>query len=290
MNDRECICFLQWALPQLQMRWPGFRKVRKQVCKRLQRRLHQLNLPNTAAYRAYLAANPNEWEVLDSYCRITISRFYRDRAVFDYLRQSLLPELARTAIADKQNELRCWSAGCASGEEAYTLNILWALSMQSHFPDLALHIVATDVDANLLERARIGCYPFGSFKDFPHEWLLRAFTLSQQQLCIRAEFREGIEFLKQDIRSQSPEGSFHLLLCRNLAFTYFDLPLQLKVLQRLVRHLLPGGSLVLGSHEELHEVPPELQQVRPRLGIYRRSTGTEGSRVESIRHNNLQAE
>ena len=276
MNDRECICFLQWALPQLQMRWPGFRKVRKQVCKRLQRRLHQLNLPNLTVYRAYLASNPSEWEVLDSYCRISISRFYRDRAVFDYLRQSLLPELARTAIAANQNELRCWSAGCASGEEAYTLNILWALSLQSHFPNLSLQIVATDIDANLLERARIGCYPFGSFKDFPQEWLLRAFDLYQQQYCIQAEYREGIEFFRQDIRSQSPEGSFHLILCRNLAFTYYELPLQLQVLQRLVRRLFPGGALVHGSHEVLHEPPPELQKVEPQLGIYRHCTETGG--------------
>ena len=270
MNDRECVCFLQWALPQLQMHWPGFRKVRKQVCKRIQRRLHQLNLPNIAAYRVYLADRPSEWQILDSYCRITISRFYRDRAVFDRLQQTLLPELARQAIAHNQNELRCWSAGCASGEEPYSLNILWALSLQSQFPNATLQIVATDIDAHLLERARIGCYPFGSFKDFPREWLDRAFTSSQQQYCIRQEFRSGIEFLQQDIRSQTPDGSFHLILCRNLVFTYFDLPLQLQVLQNLFRRLLPGGVLVLGSHEVLPDVPPEMQAVRPQLNLYRR--------------------
>ena len=270
MNDRDCVCFLQWALPQLQMRWPGFRKVRKQVCKRLQRRLQELNLPSLATYRAYLLDRPSEWTILDSYCRIAISRFYRDRAVFDYLHQTLLPELARTAIAHNRNELRFWSAGCASGEEAHTLSILWVLSLRSQFPKLTLQTVATDIDAHLLERARIGCYPYGSFKDFPSDWLSRAFTFSKDQYCIRTEFRKRLEFLQQDIRWQEPTGSFDLILCRNLAFTYFDRPLQLQVLQQLVRHLFPRGALVLGSHEVLPEMPPELQKIRDRPSLYRR--------------------
>ena len=114
MRDSRCVEFLQWALPRLRMRWPGFRRVRRQVCKRIDGRLRELGLDNTAAYQEYLENNPAEWHVLDDFCRISISRFYRDRSVFDCLRDDVLPNLAARAAALGERQLRCWSAGCAS--------------------------------------------------------------------------------------------------------------------------------------------------------------------------------
>src|SRR5262245_61936230 len=116
MHDPECTAFLQWALPRLDLRWAGFRKVRKQVCKRLKQRLRLLGLPEFTAYRDQLAANPEEWRVLDDCCRITISRFFRDRGVFETLGDRVLPEIAQRAMRE-QRDAQCWSAGCASGEE-----------------------------------------------------------------------------------------------------------------------------------------------------------------------------
>ena len=87
MNDPDCTAFLQWALPQINLRWPGFRKVRRQVCKRLKRRMHDLQLADFAAYRARLEDDRTEWEVVDRCCHITISRFFRDRGVFEALRK-----------------------------------------------------------------------------------------------------------------------------------------------------------------------------------------------------------
>jgi len=85
MTDLECILFLQWALPRLRLRWARFRKVRRQVCKRISSRMRELELPDTAAYRSFLEAHPAEWPLLDSLCRVTISRFCRDCAVFLFL-------------------------------------------------------------------------------------------------------------------------------------------------------------------------------------------------------------
>ena len=98
MKDESCICFLQWALPRLHMRWPGFKKVRGQVCKRLGRRLEELQLADLKNYRMYLEDNPLEWHILDSLCRITISRFYRDKGIFDSLYSHVLPELIEKAV------------------------------------------------------------------------------------------------------------------------------------------------------------------------------------------------
>ena len=115
MKDTECSEFLQWCLPHLRLRWPGFRKVRKQVCKRLSRRIGRLGLTGLVAYREYLDGHNEEWQVLDSLSRVTISRFYRDRRVFDVLRSEILPSLARRALTEGEKEVRCWSAGSCSG-------------------------------------------------------------------------------------------------------------------------------------------------------------------------------
>jgi chemotaxis protein methyltransferase CheR len=123
MRQDECAAFLQWALPQLRLRWAGFRKVRRQVCKRLRRRILELRLETLEQYRSQLEIKPHEWAVLDGLCRVTISRLYRDKRVFDFLGGVILPELARTASLQSR-PVWCWCAGCASGEEVYTLKIL----------------------------------------------------------------------------------------------------------------------------------------------------------------------
>ena len=117
MKDNDCVQFLQWALPQLRMRWQGFRKVRRQVCKRIQRRLDELELGTERDYRAYLQAHPEEWQMLDRLCRVSISRFYRDKQVFAFLARAVLPELARGSLARGERTVTLWSAGCGSGEE-----------------------------------------------------------------------------------------------------------------------------------------------------------------------------
>jgi chemotaxis protein methyltransferase CheR len=94
VDDRDCTAFLQWALPQRDLRWPGFRKVRRQVCKRLKRRIRELGLGDLAAYRSRLEADPAEWRAFDECCHITISRFFRDRGVFEVLRTYVLPDIA----------------------------------------------------------------------------------------------------------------------------------------------------------------------------------------------------
>jgi hypothetical protein len=94
-----CVTFLRWGLPQLELRWPGYRKVCRLVGKRLSRRLVELGLADLSAYRAFLISAPEEWARLDVMCRIPISRFYRDRGTFDFIAQQLPPEVAATASA-----------------------------------------------------------------------------------------------------------------------------------------------------------------------------------------------
>ena len=253
MKDADCVAFLQWALPRLGLRWPGFRKVRRQVCRRIARRLETLGLPDLAAYRSRLEADPAEWAALDALCHITISRFLRDRAVWEALVRDVLPTLARAALARTERRLRAWSAGCASGEEPYGLAIAWALAVRPELPDVALEIVASDVDDAMLRRAASACYAAGSLRELPAPWRMAAFERRAGTFCLRARFREGIELRCEDVRVDQPEGPFDLVLCRNLAFTYFDDRAQRDFLGRIAERLRPGGALVLGRHERLPE-------------------------------------
>jgi chemotaxis protein methyltransferase CheR len=250
MTDRECVAFLQAVLPQLGLRWPGFRKVHKLVCKRLARRLRELSLPGLAAYRELLDRDPSERAALDGLCRIPISRFYRDREVFGDLQEKVLPALAGAAC--ERGQLACWSACCASGEEPYTLAVLWRLHLRERFPEIEPRIVATDIDAALLGRARAGCYGASSLKALPPALRTAAFRAEGKQLCIRPEFRM-VEFLEQDVRKEAPRGVFDLILCRNAVLTYFAPHLQQQVMERLATRLRPGGALVIGVHESLPE-------------------------------------
>jgi chemotaxis protein methyltransferase CheR len=271
VTDRECVELLQWASPRLRLRWEGFRRVRGQVCKRIGRRVKALGLEGAAAYRARLEADPAEWVVLDSLCRVTISRFYRDHVVFDALREELLPGLLRTARGRGESVLRIWSAGCASGEEPYTVAVLFRFGLLPAFPELRLELLATDADEALLARARRGCYPPGTLRELPRQWSARAFTLTADgEQCLAPELREDISFRCQDLRTELPEGPFHLVLCRNVAFTYFAPPLQHEVLARLVERLVPGGLLVIGAHESLPEAATLLERAAGPLPIFRK--------------------
>jgi len=254
VSDTDCTALLQWALPQRELRWPGFRKVRHQVCKRLKRRMSELRLADFAAYRARLEADPAEWRAFDECCHITISRFFRDRGVFEVLRRRVLPHIAARAQREGR-AARVWSAGCASGEEPYTLKIIWDLEVARSYPGVSLAIVATDVDEAMLARAREARFEATSLHDLPPHFIRQAFDPAGHLFCVQPQHREGIDFLYQDLRLDAPAPLFDLILCRYVAFTYFSLPLQQQVLARIVERLLPHGFLVIGTHEQLPGTP-----------------------------------
>jgi len=251
MTDAQCVAFLQWALPRLRLHWAGYRKVRGQVCKRVQARLRELGLPDVTQYQALLERSPSEWARLEVMCPITISRFCRDGSVFDGLAKVVLPKLANTARQCQQATLRCWCAGCACGEEVYSLRLIWDMQLATSYPRLDLELIGTDADAQVLARARAGCYPGSSLKEAPLDWLERAFTVRDTDYCLRPEFRRRITFEVQDIRRNLPDGPFDLILCRNLVLTYFEPDLRQAVLTQLVERLRPRRALVVGLHERL---------------------------------------
>ena len=269
MRDTSCVEFLKWSLPRLGLAWPGFRRVHRQVCKRVGRRLRELHLADSRAYRNYLESNSAEWEHLATFCRIPISRFFRDRAVFDCLAQKVLPALAESAAAQGATALGCWSAGCAAGEEPYSLNILWHCAVSAHFPTLSFNILATDVDEHQLKRARAGLYRGSSLREVPQEWSETAFQREGQLYRLRDSFRSGVTFECHDLLQSIPPGPFDVVLCRNVVFTYFSDDRRRALLPRLCGALKPGGALVIGIREHLPADIGDLIPWFPELGIFR---------------------
>ena len=249
--------FLQWALPLMRMRWPGFRKVRRQVCRRIAGRLEELNLAGLSDYKTCLADHPEEWKTLDSFCHISISRFYRDINTFRFLQDVVLKDLAKETETRK---LRCWSCGCAAGEEAYTLSLIWYHVLKPYFPATDLEIIATDSIDSMLNRALKGRYAKSSMRELPKELLQAGFNYQDKEFMLKSQYRDSVRFIKQDVRKKMPGGPFNIILCRYLMFTYFDEKLQAELLEKILSRLVPGGALVLGKIDRL---PCKTEKLEP---------------------------
>ena len=183
----------------------------------------------------------------------------------------VLPALATAARGRGDDQLRAWSCGCASGEEAYTLTMLWAVRLADRFPEPRLVVVASDADAALLNRARRGVYPAGSIRELPGDLRHTAIEAVGQSFRVRDRFREGVSWLCQDVRAEIPQHRFELILCRNLVLTYFDDTLQREVMGKIAAVLRPGGALVVGSHEVLPPNSIAFEPWRAAIPIHRRA-------------------
>jgi chemotaxis protein methyltransferase CheR len=269
MSGAACAELLQWALPRLALRWEGFRRVRRQVCRRIDARIKIMGLSGVPAYRRFLEDHPDEWRVLDGCCLVSISRFARDHEVFDQLAASVLPALATAAVRRASLAVRAWSAGCASGEEAYTLLLYWHVRVRPRFPRIAFHVIGTDMDPVLLARAEAAAYRASSMRELPPALRDAGFRREGAKFVLRDEFRT-VEFLLQDLRAQTPAAPFDLVLCRNVAFTYFDPALQRRTLERVLGTLQPGGGLVIGRKEQLPHVAHGPEPWFPALGIFQK--------------------
>jgi chemotaxis protein methyltransferase CheR len=266
VTDAALVAFLEWAVQGLGLRWTGLRNFRGTVRKRLVKRLAELGLADLDAYRTRLESDPSEWPVLEAMCRIPISRLYRDRAVYDLLANEILPERARVAVREGRSTIRIWSAGCASGEEPYTIAMVWHVGVAPRFPGLGIEILATDADDGMLARARRGAYGSGSVRELPAGLRDVAMEREGSLFVVRDELRAGITFRRQDLRRAMPDGPFDVVLCRNMLLTYIDEREHRPLLEQLIARLFPGGTLVVGSRETMPADLPSIEKVA--AGVY----------------------
>ncbi|HEU5161701.1 MAG TPA: protein-glutamate O-methyltransferase CheR [Thermoanaerobaculia bacterium] len=213
------------------------------------------------AYLRHLREDDREVDDLLAHLTIKVSRFYRNGAVFDSLRGQIIPRL-RAAFGD--GPLRAWSAGCARGEEAYTLAML--------FEQPGDAIFATDIDERALAGARAGIYPASAFTDAPTA-LVNEFTNPTDdgdRRSVSDALRGRVQFSRHDVAAElSPAGApYHLVSCRNVLM-YFARPLQARLMRQLAERVMPGGFLVLGE-AEWPTPDARLEAVDRRQRIFRR--------------------
>src|SRR6056297_365709 len=243
MSDNDGVEFLQWALPKCGYKWSGFRKPRSQVLKRVRERMHQLEIRGGYKnYRQYLKDNPEEWKVFERFCYISISKFFRDRKLWDYIRDEILSEyLSRNKSG---NPVEIWSAGCCNGEEPYSVSIIAEQLIGKPAVRANLRILASDRVDELLTRSQIGRYPASALKELTDEELNTYFRKvdsdGSDEYKINQELANPVEFEKRDIREALPGREFDIVCCRNLMFTYFKKEEVKEFLNKLNPILKPG--------------------------------------------------
>jgi chemotaxis protein methyltransferase CheR len=245
--------FLKEASPLFGLRWRLFR--RKGIKRKVERRIGEIGVSSLQNYLQRVRTDPEEQKHLSRILTVTISRFFRDQKVFQTVVASILPVL----LKEKDREdLRVWSIGCASGEEPYTVSLLLREGFEKAWSHIHLSILATDIDESLLKRAADGKYRKSSLREVPEGVLRDPFKRQNGYYVLDRAIKESVEFRRHDILHEEPFSEMDIILCRNLAFTYFSKTAQTEVLKKIAPSLRGKGYLVIGKDESLPLTYPTL--------------------------------
>ena len=238
---------------------------------RLAKRLRVLNLPDFDAYLRYVDAQPDSAEFAAMIEALTTNKtsFLRESAHFDFLRDHVLPML--------NEPVRIWSAGCATGEEAYTLAMLLGdaygnIDAYEHGDGCDARVLATDINLRVLATAKGGSYPAALLSDVPTAWLERYWTrevdaAGRDAYTVRPAIRRLVQFTALNLMEDwSVAGPFDAILCRNVMI-YFDKATQQKLVERYWALLRPGGYLFVGHSESLTGMTHRLRYVQPAVYV-----------------------
>jgi two-component system, chemotaxis family, CheB/CheR fusion protein len=242
---------------------------RPTVLRRLQRRMVATANPKLRDYVRYTQKHPEEFQRLSSAFLIKVTQFFRDTDLFDHLRSTVVPRLIQDA-RHRGRELRVWSAGCATGEEAYSLAILVADVLGTELETFTVRIFATDLDDEAISFARRGLYPASAVRTVRPEILGKYFVREGDHYEVSKEIRGMVVFGQHDLGQRAPFPRIDLALCRNVLI-YFTSELQKRALQLFAFSLREGGYLVLGKAESSTPYAEHFILDQPRLKIYRRA-------------------
>jgi two-component system CheB/CheR fusion protein len=225
---------------------------RNTLYRRIERRMGIHQIAKMAGYVRYLQENPQEMDLLFKELLIGVTNFFRDPAAWDQLRDEALPALL--ASRPPGQALRAWVPGCSTGEEAYSLAIVFKEAAEEIKPrgKFTLQIFATDLDKDAIEKARQGFFPASISADVSEARLKRFFTKEDRGYRVRKEIREMVIFAPQNLIMDPPFTKLDILSCRNLLI-YLTPEVQKKLIPLFHYSLTPGGILFQGSAETIGE-------------------------------------
>lgn len=239
------------------------------IYRRIERRMGLHQIDRIATYVRFLQENPQEVELLFRELLIGVTSFFRDPQAWEQLREEVLPALmSGTALHET---LRAWIPACASGEEAYSLAILFKEALEELKParNVSLQIFATDLDPQAIEKAREGLFPLNIAADVTAKRLDRFFIKSDHGYQVTKAIREMIIFAPQNVVMDPPFTRLDLISCRNLLI-YLSPELQKKLLPLFHYGLKPGGFLFLGSAETVGGFSDMFKPLAGKTRLYRR--------------------
>ena len=234
--------------------------------RRLAVRLRACQLSTYPEYAQRLAQDKSEYPKLLDALTINVTNFYRNPETFKAISTRVLPLLA--AQSDQSRPLTIWSAGCSSGEEPYSLAILWREFAAGSGVSRPCRIIATDIDRQSMEKARQGVYDQNSMNEMPSELISKYFKTSAKNYILSEDIKRMVEYRHCDLLEPSPFSGLDLILCRNVLI-YFSRQAQEFIFESFRKSLRPGGFLVLGKVETLFgQVKESFTPFDPKERIY----------------------
>ncbi len=221
---------------------------RSTLMRRVQKRMQAVGIESISEYIDYLEVDPQEFVHLFNTILINVTSFFRDRPTWDYLVTEIIPQI--TEYKELNAPIRVWSAGCASGQEAYTLAIVLAEALGLEGLRSRVKIYATDVDEEALHQGRQGIYDAKEIAGIPPELLEKYFDRFDGQYTFRKDLRRSVIFGRHNLVQDAPISRIDLLVCRN-SLMYFNAEAQAKIITRFAIALNEGGFLFLGKAEML---------------------------------------
>ncbi len=245
---------------------------RNTLCRRIERRMGIHQLDKIASYVRFLQENPQELDLLFKEFLIGVTSFFRDPLVWKPLREDTLPALLANRT---EGPLRAWVAGCSTGEEAYSLAMVFREVVEKLEPkkNFKLQIFATDLDRDAIDKARQGVFPENISADVTPEQLRRFFSKEDSGYRVRAEIREMVIFSPHSLILDPPFTKLDFLTCRNLLI-YLTPELQKKILPLFHYSLNPGGILMLGNAETIGHFTDLFAPANVKARIFRRTEST----------------
>lgn len=225
--------------------------------RRINVRIRATNSESYVAYLKLLKRDPREYELLVDTLTVNVSEFFRNPETFKIIENEIIPSIVKYRSESLIRSIRVWSAGCATGEETYSLAILMHRTLRTDFDKYRIRIIGTDIDTQSLKKARTGIYSKNSIKNLDLSTKERYFLKQKDAYQVIDELKNIIQFKRHDLISDSIIDHFDLIVCRNVMI-YFKKDIQEQLQLNFYQALEKGGYFVIGKSETLLETASSL--------------------------------
>ena len=263
VSEHDVVALLNYLKKSRGFDFTGYK--RASLLRRIDKRIQTLGITTYADYTDFLEVHPEEFGQLFNTILINVTRFFRDPAAWDYLAAEIIPQILERK--EPGEPLRIWSAGCASGEEPYTLAMILAETLGVQQLPERVKIYATDVDEQSLHQARQGIYSASEIEDVPEALREKYFDRAAERYVLHKDLRASVIVGRHDLVQDAPISHLDLLVCRN-TLIYFNAETQSRILSRFCFSIEQSGFLFLGRSETLLARTDVFMAVEPKQRIF----------------------